>query len=538
MRRRHLYIALGFAVTAWLGYQLAHTAAPPEPIKQVASGPQAGPRRTVIPNEPAPRFRRGERETSYRRDDAAAEAGALTGQRVLIFNDRDALEDFLKRAGDGVRVLGRLDKLNALHVGFLDHDDLASLLDGNEEESMVFPVDVPSPGDAAAQPGAMALNDGLLEWLGITVDNSKWGEGVRIAILDTGVAASPAFFSSITSINLVGLPGNLGDQNGHGTAVASMIIGQNALTPGVAPGAPIISVRIADDRGQSDSVKLAQGIVAATDAGANLINISLGSFGDSPLVRNAIQYALNSGALIIAASGNNGLDRVSYPAAYPGVIAVGAVDALGNHLDFSNSGNEVAISAPGFGVNAAWTNDKAASVSGTSFSSPIVTGALAALMSRPGEKPLSAAQAWNLLSSYLNDSGDAGPDTAVGAGMPDLGRALAGNTPGIYDAAVASQRILPPSPGNPNGQIEVLIQNRGTETLINTRVQITTPAGVVKSNITTLPANGSKSIRIPISGKLADGLQYGSQVTLSGGVKDSKPSNDKRVEIYVPATAK
>ncbi|MES2476116.1 MAG: S8 family serine peptidase [Verrucomicrobiota bacterium] len=538
MRRRHFFIALGFAVTAWLGYRIADTAAPRENAKPKVVNEPAAPRRTVILDEPAPRFRSGERPTTYRRDDEAAEAGALSGQRVLIFKDQDALEAFLKRAGEGIRVMGRLDKLNALHVGFLNHDELAALLDGEEEESMVFPVDVPTPGNATAQAGALALNDGLLEWLGITQDNAKWGEGVRIAVLDTGVANSPAFLSSITSINLVALSGNAADQNGHGTAVASMIIGQNPLTPGVAPGSSIISVRIADDLGQSDSVKLAQGIVSAVDAGANLINISMGSFGDSALVRNAIQYAIDSGALIIAASGNNGVDQVTYPAANPGVIAVGAVDALGNHLAFSNSGTELAISAPGFGINAAWTNDQAASVSGTSFSSPIVTGAIAALMSRPGEKRLTPAQAWSLLSSYLNDSGDAGADVAVGAGMPDLGRALTGETRGVYDAAVASQRILPPSPGNPNGQIEVLVQNRGTETLVNTRVQITTSSGVVKSNITTLPAKGVTTVRIPISGKLVDGLQYGSQVTLSGGQNDSKPSNDKRVEVYVPPTRK
>lgn len=538
MRRRHLYIALGFAVTAWLGYQLAHTAAPPEPVRNIASSTPVEARRTVIPNEAAPKFRRGERGPNYRRDDAAAEAGALSGQRVLVFADQDALEDFLKRAGDSIRVMGRLDKLNALRVAFLNHDDLADLLKDHEEESFIFPVDVPAPGDASAQPGAVALNDGLLEWLGITQDNAKWGEGVRVAVLDTGVTNSPAFLSSIYSINLVDPPGNAADQNGHGTAVASMIIGQNALTPGVAPGASIISVRIADDLGQSDSFLLASGIVSAVDAGANLINISMGSFGDSALVRNAIRYAMDSGALIIAASGNNGQDRVTYPAANPGVIAVGAVDALGNHLDFSNSGSELAVSAPGFGVNAAWTNDRAANVSGTSFSSPIVTGALAALMSQPGAAKMTPAQAWARLSRYLNDSGDAGTDAAVGAGMPDLGRALAGDTRGIYDAAVASQRILPPSPGNPNGQIEVLIQNRGTETLVNTRVQITTPGGTVKSNITTLPANGVTTVRVPISGKLANGLQYGSQVTLTGPTKDSKPSNDKRVEVYVPAAGK
>ncbi len=533
MRRRHLFIALGFGVIVMLGYKLAHTAAPPEEVKE-NSIERAEPRRTVLLDEPMPRFRR-ERPTIFRRDEEAAAQGALSGQRVLVFKDASSLEDFLKRAGDRVRVMGRLDKLNALRVAFLDHDDLASLLDGEEEESLVFPVDVPVPGDGTAQPGAVALNDGLLDWLGITQDNSAWGTGVRIAVLDTGVTASPAFSSSIYSINLVDLPGDPTTQNGHGTAVASMIIGQNPLTPGVAPGASIISIRIADDLGQSDSFLLSQGIVAAVDSGVQLINISMGSFGDSALVRNAIEYARNAGALIIAASGNNGLDQVSYPAANSGVIAVGAVDALGNHLDFSNSGDQLAISAPGFGVNAAWTGDKAASVSGTSFSSPIVTGAIAALMSRPGAAKLTAQQASARLFSYLNDSGAAGADTYVGAGMPDLGRALAGNTPGIYDVAVASQRVLLPSASNPNGQIEVLVQNRGTETLVNTRVSVTTPGGVVTSNITTLPANGVKTIRIPINGKVAANMQYGTQVTITGGSRDSKPSNNQRVEIYTPA---
>ncbi len=529
-------LALGFLLTALIGYWVADTAVPPSEIRNEASSANAEPTRLKIVDDPMPKFRRGERLKGYRHDEEASANGALPGQRVLVFNNSTALEDFLRRAGDRIRVMGRLDELNALRVAFLDHDDLASLLDGNEEESLIFPVDVPTESEGTAQPGAVALNAGLLEWLGITGDNSAWGAGVSIAILDTGVTTSPAFGSSIYPFNLVDLPGDLATQNGHGTGVASMIIGRDPLTPGVAPGASIISVRIANDLGQSDSFLLSQGIVQAVDAGAQLINISMGSFGDSALVRNAIEYARAAGALIFAASGNNGSDRVTYPAANAGVIAVGAVDALGNHLDFSNSGDELAISAPGFGLNAAWTGDQAASVSGTSFSSPIVTGAVAALMSRPGAKRLPARHASELLFSYLNDSGEAGSDTRVGAGMPDIGRALNGTTPGIHDAAVASQRILPPSIGNPNGQIEVLIQNRGTETLVNTSVRISTPGGVVESNITTLPVNGVRTIRVPINGTAGKNLRYESRVTLSGGVRDSKPSNDRRAETYVPAS--
>lgn len=536
MRRRHLLLFAGFVVVALFGYWLARTAAQrPLQAANERAEPNRPPVRRTVEDDAAPRFRKGTRLPTAFRDEAAAEEGAFQGQRVIAFKDRAALEDFLKRAGDKVRIMGRLDALNALRIGFQDYADLASLLNGDEEMSFVYPVDIPAPGDGAAQAGAVALGPRLLEWLGITEDNSAWGKGVRIAILDTGVTANSALSSKISYLNLVALPLDLTAQNGHGTAVASMIVGRDALTPGVAPDADIVSIRIADDQGRSDSYILAQGIIAAVDAGAKLINISMGSFGDSPLVRSAIAYAHESGALIVAAAGNNGLDRVSFPAANAGVIAVGAVDAMGNHLDFSNTGSQVAISAPGYGVNAAWANDEAASVSGTSFSAPIVLGTIAAVKSWPGNESLTMEQAANLVFTYLNDGGAAGADPALGGGMPDLGRVKNGTTPGIYDAALASQRVLPPDSGNPYGQVEILVQNRGTETLINTGVQISTPSGLVRSNITTLPVGGVYVMHVPLPAPSTDTMRYDSRVILSGGLQDAKPSNDRRADTYVPA---
>ena len=536
MRPRHLLPVIGFGLTALFGYWLARSAAPAPEVTKQPPVVATGPKRTVIADEPAPKFRR-ERAPVVRRDDEALDQGALPGQRVLVFNDRATLEDFLKRAGKGIRILGRLDALNALRVGFSDPDEFDYLVGGDAESSFIFPVDLPIPGDASSQPGAVALGAGLLDALGISGDNSARGAGVKIAVLDTGVLSHPAFGSEISRLNLVDPPADLSLQNGHGTAVASMIIGRDSLTPGVAPGSDIVSIRVANDLGQSDSFLLAQGIIAAVDSGAKLINISMSSFGNSALIRNAIEYASEAGSLIIAAAGNNGIQRVSYPAAHEGVIAVGSVDAMGNHLDFSNTGSQVAISAPGFGVNAAWTGDQAGSFSGTSFSSPIVTGAIAALMSQPGQKPLTARQAADLLFSYLNDGGESGSDPALGAGMPDLGRVLNRNTRGIFDAAVASQRIVPPSQSHPYGQVEILVQNRGTEPLINTALRISTPAGVVTSNITSLAVNGVQTIRVPIS-QQASSMRYESSVQLSGGRQDSKPSNNRRVETYVPAGAK
>lgn len=534
MKIRLPLLILSFALMACLGYWLAGTAAPKSAANDSSAGNAGKPQATPLADEPAPRFRSEVREPAFKSDMEAAAAGALRNQRILVFKDQAALEAFLKRAGDKISLLGRLNALNALRIGISNTDDLAALLNGDEQTSLVYPVDIPESASGRVQDGAVALGAGLLEWLGITSDNSTWGAGVRIAILDTGVLPSPAFLGKIVTFNLVDLPADPSKQNGHGTAVASMIIGQNPLTPGVAPGSEIYSFRIADDEGRSNSFLIAQGIVAAVDAGASLINISLGGFGDSLLVRNAIEYASARGTLIVAAAGNNGVDQVARPAAYDAVIAVGSVDKAGNHLEFSNTGSQVDVSAPGYSINAAWTNDQAAAVSGTSFSAPIVTGVIAAVKSFPGNQNLTMQQAAGLAFSYLNDGGAAGKDTALGAGMPDLGRIINGTTPGIYDAAVASQRQLAPSSQYPNGQLEVLVQNRGTEPLVNTGVEISSSAGVVRSNVTSLGVGQVQVITVPISSS-STSMQFESKVTLSGGYRDVKPSNDINRITYAPA---
>jgi hypothetical protein len=536
MQVRVRHWILGFVLVALLGYWLALTAVP-RAVSHARS--EASPPALVADTaqEAMPRFGKGARMARQAGDVEALMAGALEGQRVLIFKDKAAMERFLARMGPGLRLLGRLDALHALRVGFSDGGDLLARLDG-EDLSFIFPVDAPLPVEGGVQPGALAMGNRLRDWLGITGDNSDAGNGVLIAILDTGVTASPAFASRIRSMNLVDLPADPAAQDGHGTAVASMIIGNTALSPGVAPGAEILSIRIANDNGQSDSFLLAQGIIAAVDAGARLINISFGSEGDSLIVRKALDYAFERGALIAAAAGNNGSDQVSYPAANTGVIAVGSVDALGNHLDFSNAGNSIDLAAPGYGLNAAWTGDQTMSVSGTSFSAPIVIGAIAYIMTEAGAGNLTPAQAYEQLVAYLNDGGAAGKDPELGGGMPDIGRVLNANTPGIYDGAVASSRILEPDAGNPYGQVEILVQNRGTETLINSAVHVSTGSGVVTTNITSLAPNAAQTVRVPVSqaaGAEAGSIRVTAQVVLGGGYQDAKPSNDRRVETYVRA---
>ena len=523
MRRNNLIMAAGFLLASVVGYLVARSAAPEKsaPAAKVEEPPKADITRL---EEAGPEYRKGERP-AFQSDREALEAGALVGQRSLMFKDRAALEAFLAKAGNRVKVIGRIDALNALRISFLNLDDLKDLLDGTEGMGMIFPAFYPENETVDAQAGAVAMGNSLLRWLGITGDNSQAGNGVKIAVLDTGVYQHPSFGGKVVAM------GAAGDVNGHGTAVAGMIAANASLTPGVAPKSTILSYQIADAEGYSDSFKIAEAIIAAIADGANIINISLGSKSQSELLSAAVTQAINAGIVVVAASGNAGLNQVYYPAGDQGVVAVGAVDRNGSWLAFSNAGDSLDVAAPGYGLNAAWLEDSAVTVSGTSFSSPIIAGLIAKTMSESGGQ-LNAQQAWALIQANLNDTGAPGYDSQYGGGLPDMSRVASADTRGIYDAAVASQWVVS---GNGKVELQVTIQNRGTETLINAGVDVTTLSGRSSFNVTTLKAGAIQTFTLPLAERnLREGTtsQFSSEVTLSGSQTDSKPSNNRRVEIY------
>ncbi|HVJ46414.1 MAG TPA: S8 family serine peptidase, partial [Luteolibacter sp.] len=265
MRLRPLLFIAGFLLAVVAGYLVAKSAAPQRAKPLAAETPA---KKVLLPHElplTEVKFRKGERP-AFGEDREAMAAGALVGQRTLKFKDRAALEAFLAKAGNKVRVMGRLDALNVLRIGFLNYGDLADLLDGTEKLGMIFPAVFPENESVGAQPGAVAFGNQLLEWLGITGDNSGSGKGVKVAILDTGVNSHSSFGGQILAML------GAGDVNGHGTAVASMIAGNTRLTPGVAPLTTLLSYQIGDAQGYSDSFKIAEAILAAVDAGANVIN--------------------------------------------------------------------------------------------------------------------------------------------------------------------------------------------------------------------------------------------------------------------------
>ena len=179
------------------------------------------------------------------------------------------------------------------------------------------------------------------------------GSGAKVAIVDTGVTAYPdgfAHFDAASCIDLVDMDLTCDDPNGHGTHVASIVAqlpGEPAVQ-GMAPGATIIPVRVADADGISFVHQVANGIVYSADHGADVISVGVGGYLDSNTLRDAVIYAERKGAVVIAPVGNDGFrDMSMFPAAYRTVIGVGAADMSGAVTPYSNTGMGLDLYAPG-----------------------------------------------------------------------------------------------------------------------------------------------------------------------------------------------
>ncbi|GAA3369398.1 type VII secretion-associated serine protease mycosin [Streptomyces sannanensis] len=272
------------------------------------------------------------------------------------------------------------------------------------------------------------------------------GEGITVAVLDTGVDATHPDLAGqvLPGKDLIGFGAGPGDRAwaGHGTAMAGIIAGhghgpgRGDGVLGVAPKAKILPVRVilegsdpARKRArQTRGSALAEGIRWAVDHGADVINLSLGDDSESAHPEKsedaAVQYALSKGAVVVASAGNGGEkgDHISYPAAYPGVIAVTAVDRYGTHASFSTRRWYATVSAPGVDVVIAAPDRKYYEGWGTSAASAFVSGAVALVRSaHPGLTP---AQIKQLLADTARDNPKGGRDDARGHGMVDPAAAI------------------------------------------------------------------------------------------------------------------
>ncbi|AVH98327.1 type VII secretion-associated serine protease mycosin [Streptomyces sp. WAC00288] len=272
------------------------------------------------------------------------------------------------------------------------------------------------------------------------------GEGITVAVLDTGVDAEhPDLEGSVLpGHDLIGFGAARGDRAWaqHGTAMAGIIAGHGHGPDGedgvlgIAPEAEILPVRVIlessdkarDKARKSRGTALAQGIRWAADHGADVINLSLGDDSESahPDAGEdaAVQYALSKGVAVVASAGNGGEkgDHASYPAAYPGVIAVTAVDRYGTRASFSTRRWYATVSAPGVDIVMAYPDRRYYEGWGTSAAAAFVSGAVALV--RAAHPDLTPAQIKTLLIDTARSRPEGGRSDAKGYGTVDPAAAI------------------------------------------------------------------------------------------------------------------
>ena len=170
-------------------------------------------------------------------------------------------------------------------------------------------------------------------------------------------------------------PDSMADEY-HGTHVSGIAAAETDNGEGVTGigNSTVISGRALSEEGTGSTADIADAIQWAADEGADVINLSLGGGGYTNTMKNAVSYATDNGALVVAAAGNDGQGRVSYPAAYEECLAVSALDPDETLAYYSNYGSEIELAAPGTNVLSTWTDDGYDSISGTSMATPVVAG--------------------------------------------------------------------------------------------------------------------------------------------------------------------
>ncbi len=251
----------------------------------------------------------------------------------------------------------------------------------------------------------------------------RTGQGVKVAVLDTGVDAT---ISQLPGYDFVEEDTTPQDAfpGGHGTGVAGLV-------KEVAPGVGIVPVRVCDEGGTCRASRVVRGVcwVVQNRQGPTVVNLSLG--GDTPVeaLKLALQAALSQGIPVAVAAGNQGNQGspAHYPAAFDlsGLVAVGALEARPGSppgwgpAPYSTQGAYVDLAAPGTDLSCPLPGGGAGSCTGTSFATPLVAGTMALWLQV--DPSLTPAQVQQRLAQYAKTLSF--PPQAVGAGMLDLSQA-------------------------------------------------------------------------------------------------------------------
>jgi len=351
----------------------------------------------------------------------AAERAADSVRHTLDFGD-------IGRAVAGVFPEGRLDALRRRsEVRYVEEDGTMHAIDGEDGHAR-------APGGDPGPPGGGGETSQTLPWGVDRVDaevahaNGETGSGADIAIIDTGidddhpdlqanVGAGKAF------VDCRGRNCNYpwSDDDDHGTHCAGIAdaVDNSEGVVGVSTKATPHAVKVLDNTGSGSFSDVAAGIEYTADQGWDVGSMSLGASSGSQTVKDACQYAYDNGVFLVAAAGNSGpcTDCVGYPAAYSTVVAVGSTASDDSLSDFSSTGPEVELAAPGSNIESTVIGGYD-TFSGTSMACPHVSGAGAQLMANGYTNSETRSQ----LKSTAEDVGLSSNES--GAGLLDAAAAL------------------------------------------------------------------------------------------------------------------
>ncbi|MEB3198570.1 MAG: S8 family serine peptidase [Candidatus Sericytochromatia bacterium] len=373
---------------------------------------------------------------------------AVSGQRAVVMLRGEALPGVLAAPNRaGLTVVDRLPELRALVVQASNGAGRQALLalaadPGVASVTPDWPVSLEaiSNDPMVGQQYSLRAGNVAEAWSRAP----KRGKGVLVALIDSGIdLGHPEFEGRVnkTGVNVIDPLKFPQDDHGHGTHCAG-IIGATADNgegiAGVAPGVQFLPVKIFNSRGQGTASGVSKGIVNAMTYQPKVMSMSIGLYQYSPVLEEALQYALDRDCVLVASAGNSNKENdpqyaPHLPSTYPGVIEVASSNSDNVRSKYSNFGKTVSVIAPGETILSTWpraglgpTAPKSyTTASGTSMAAPFVAGVAALIR---GENPgLKRDEVRRRIEAGARDLGDAGFDPYHGHGLIDAGKALSLN---------------------------------------------------------------------------------------------------------------
>lgn len=389
--------------------------------------------------------------------------GGVDEQIVVDFKD-DVSQDYIKELGKKLNVqfvpvskYSAVDKVYVGHYSGDDEDDVINALNKDDEveaadrDTIVSIPENEAPFEVINSSNSESFpNDPMYarQWNMKQVNlneawKSKAGQGVIVAIIDTGISPVEdlAQTKMVPGYNFVDDNDKPLDGNAHGTHVAGTVAqstNNGVGVVGIAYKASLMPIKVLSDAGSGSLSDIVEGIDWSVEHGAKVINMSLGGGPSNKVFANAVKRAHDKGVVVVCAAGNSSVGRVSFPAAYPGAIAVAATQPDEKTTFYSNWGKEIAIAAPGgntknFGEDGGVIQNTIVrgkpgyyAFNGTSMASPHVAGAAAMIMSegvKDPDKVLSILQKTARTPKGM-DRGDKRFKEHFGAGILDVDAAV------------------------------------------------------------------------------------------------------------------